>query len=406
MVQRRPITRGNVGALLALILVTVGAGLVATPARAVAQTETVVRIMAVDGDTGALTVLDGGSGAVVGRFTTPGGGFTPVYASESGRYLVVNHYDHGAITVIDSGLRVEPHGDHVDLEIVAPFVRATVVTGGKPAHYWAHDGIIAVYNDGDGSVTIFDERRLPSSADPRTFSAGPPDHASLATLDGMLLVGFYGSGRVDAYRMDGMLAREGIATCPGAHGEGRSGGVVAFGCADGVLLIAVAGGELTARKVPYPAGTGMMDRVNLIAAHPRSAVMVGDLPSGLAFIHRTEGTIEMLPTSSRPLWMSFSGDGTRVVVLTADGVAHVVDPMARRVLTSTPATWPYERATQAEAGAFYPFIATAGTMAYLPDPSSGEVVELAIATGQVTRRMQVGGRPARVAVASASGIVH
>jgi hypothetical protein len=87
---------------------------------------TAVRIMSIDGRTGELNVINPATGEVVGTFTTPAEGFASVYSSTSGRYMLANHYFGQHVTIVDSGLRSVPHGDHVDLVEGAPFVRATI----------------------------------------------------------------------------------------------------------------------------------------------------------------------------------------------------------------------------------------------------------------------------------------
>ena len=51
-------------------------------------------------------------------------------------------------------------------------------------------------------------------------------------------------------------------------------------------------------------------------------------------------------------------------------------------------------------------IGTSSTAAYVADPGTGEVLELDLASGEITSRFEVGGQPARVTVTEASGIVH
>jgi len=414
----RHVTR-QAARVVALISVLFLAG----PTAAAQGFETATRVMAVDAKTGALTILDTDNGEVVGRFTTPNGGFTPVYPSPGGRYLFVNHYEGEAVTVVDSGLRTADHGDHVDLVEGAPFVRATVDIGRSPAHYWAHDGLIAVYSDAEGTITLFDEARLADGAEPLTFAVGPPDHASIAVVDGTLLVGFYGLGRVDAYDLGGRLVQEAVGSCPAAHGEGLVGDTVAFACDDGVLLVARSGAELRSRKIAYPGNAGAAGspvatpeatpattdapaRSNLIAWHGDSPVMVGDFPGALALIEPERGSVELLPLPARPLWMSFGQDGERLAVLTDDGVVHAVDPVAGQILWSTPATDAYADLGQDEGGQRYPMLAAAKDAVYVPNPTAGEIVELSLDSGRITDRFAVGGDPVRVALVQASGVTH
>jgi hypothetical protein len=390
--------------------------LASQPLPAIAQgVETAVRLLAADGDSGALTVLDPDRGQIVGRFTAPTGGYSIIYPSGSGRYLVANHYAGEHVTIIDARLSLEEHGDHADLVTAPPFVLATVATGAVPAHGWAHDGLIAVHNDGDGTITLFDESEIDKTIVPREFAVAEPDHAAIATLGAAMLVGYYDLGRIDAYALDGRLLQEGITDCHGAHGEARFGDRVAFGCAEGVVTITREGNRFISHTIPYPAsglatpGAGEeAPRVGTLAAHHDSDVLVGDFGQGLALLTDVGGelTMEILPLPAEPLAFAFDHEGGRVAVLTDDGQMHGVDPEAARVLWSTPAVTPYTEIELGDGFDFYPSVAASDVAAYVADPATGEVVELRLDGGQITQRLAVGGQPARVALVMASGAGH
>jgi len=419
-----PSLPGRVSLALAVALFL---ALAAVPAGLAQGTETAVRVVAIDGETGELTVVDPETEQVVGRFGTAAGGWTPIASSGGGRYVLVNHNEASAVTLLDGGLRLEDHGDHVDLVVGAPFVRATVEVGRAPAHYWTHDGVIAVYSDGDGTVTLFDESELDERIEPVTFSVGPADHASIALLDDALLVAPYGGGRVDVYDLEGGLIEEGIATCPGAHGEGRAGGTVAFACDDGLLLISAGEDGFRTERLAYPGGavatpeatpatpetaatpaaTPVVERSNLIAWHEETSVLVGDFPDGLLLIDPAAGTVDRIELPATPLWMTFDTEGERVAVLTDDGALHAIDPLRGEVLWSTPTRTPYSiEEDQATGYRSYPFVAAGPDAVYVPDPEAGEIVEVALDSGDVTKRITLDGEPARVALVVATGAVH
>lgn len=384
--------------------------------------ETAVRVMAIDAGNGDVTVLDPESGDVVGRFTTPAGGYAAVYPSGNGRYLLANHYAGNHVTIVDSGLSLQEHGDHADLVTAPPFVLATVATGAVPAHYWAHDGLIAVHNDGDGTVTIFDESEIAEAIDPFTFPVAQPDHTSVAVIDDTVLAGYYDLGRVDAYGVDGRLIQEGVGDCPGAHGEAKFAETIAFACADGLLLVTPVGDGFRAEKVAYPAAASASHteaeatpvaaaeapRVGSIAAHEDNPVLVGDFAEGLALITPSADgvTIDVLALPASPLGFAYDQQGERLAVLTDDGAVHGVDPAKGEILWSTPAVTPYTEIELGDGFDFYPSLAASDEAAYVPDPKSGEVVELSLENGEITNRFAIGGQPARVALVQASGAQH
>ena len=381
---------------------------------------TAVRVMATDAANGDLTVIDPESGEIVGRFTTPTGGYTYVYPSENGRYLLTNHYAGEHVTIVDAGLGLEPHGDHADLVTNPPFVLATVATGSVPAHYAAHDGIIAIHNDGDGTITILDESELARKVDPFTFAVAQPDHTSIAIINDTVLVGYYDLGRVDAYSLDGELIAEGVGDCPGTHGEARFGDSVAFACGDGVLLVTPDGDHFTTEKVAYPGSEtdsdldatpvadGEAPRIGSIAAHHDNDVLVGDFGAALALMtpHDAGLDIAVLPLSGEALAFTYDHLGEHVTVLTDDGQVHGVDPNAGEVLWSTPAVTPYTEIELGDGFDFWPKLAASDTALYVADPKAGEIVEIDLESGEVLHRFAIGGQPARVTLTLASGVQH
>ncbi|MCA9877394.1 MAG: hypothetical protein KC442_06425 [Thermomicrobiales bacterium] len=410
-ISRRPLLAG----ILALSVLLPGAAL---PAAAQDHAHNgAIRVMAADAESGELTVLDPGSGEIVGQFSTPVGGYAALYPSSTGRYLLVNHYAGDQVTIVDAGIALVPHGDHADLVTAPPFVRATLLTGPTPAHYWAHDGHIAIANDGDGTITLLDEGDLADELSPRTFAVAQPDHSSIAILDDAVLVGYYDLGRVDAYSLDGSLIAENLGACPGAHGEAAFADSIVFACADGLLRITHTDGEFQAQPVAYPApdtagatptAEAEPTRSGSLAAHHDSDVLVGDFGKGLALIVAGENGLEfaVLDLPAAPLAFAYDDAGAQVAVLTDDGMVHGVDPAQREILWSTPAVTPYTAVELGDGFDFYPAIAASETAVFVPDPGTGEVVEIALDNGAVTQRLNIGGKPARVTLTEAHGVTH
>lgn len=397
--------------LSALLLAT---GSVAMAANTV---ETAVRLVVTDGGSGELTVIDPADGDVTGQFTTPIGGFAPVYPSSTGRYVLVNHFEGDQVTIIDAGLSLAEHGDHVDLVTAPPFILATLTTGEAPAHFWAHDGLIAIHNDGEGTVTLLAEATLADGVKPVTFAVAQPDHSSVAILGDAVLVGYYDLGRVDAYGLDGALLAENLGACAGTHGEAKIADTIVFACADGLLLVTRAAGEFSSQKVAYPGTTGETGatpvagetpRIGTLAAPHDAGVLVGDFGQGLALItvNGEDVAFTELALPANALSFSYDQAGEQVVVLTDDGSLHGVEPVAGALLWSTPAVTPYSAIAVDEGFALYPSLAVSDSAAYAADPATGEVVEVNLATGEVSNRFEIGGQPARVTLVLAKGVDH
>lgn len=385
-----------------------------------AQAETAIRVLSIDGDTGDATILDGTSGEIVGQFTTGATGFTPVYASEDGRYFFINHYEGEHVTFIDSGLSTEPHGDHVDLVAEFPFVRATLPLGSGAAHAWAHDGRIIIVHDVDGAIAVFDEDQLATDLAPAaTFSIEPEEHAAIATIGDSLLVAYYGLGRIDVWSLDGTLEQKNLATCTGAHGEAQISETIYFGCGEGIVGVSQdPSGAFVTETIPYPGEDGAMleaatpaaaesPRASTLASHEDSPVFVGDYGADLTMVDPETGTMNVLDLPAAPLAFQFASTGDQLVVLTDDGNVHGIDPGAGEIVWSVESVTPYsELQANDEEFHLYPFITVAGSFAYIPDPGTGEIVAIDTDRGEIVDRYEVGGSPARVVAIVSSGVDH
>lgn len=385
----------------------------------VSAAEATIRVLAIDGNDGDVTILDGTNGEIVGQFTTGATGFAPVYASEDGRHFIVNHYEGEHVTLIDSGLHTEPHGDHVDLVVETPFVRATLPLGSGASHAWTHDGRVILVHDVDGSVAVFDADQLATDLTPTTFTIEPEEHAAIATLGDSLLVGYYGFGRIDVWSLlDGTLEQENLAPCTGAHGEAQVGDTIYFGCGEGVTGVTLdASGELVTETIPYPDAPTATDtatpevaespRASTLAAHEESPVFVGNYGDGLAIIDPDTEAMDLVDLPSAPLAFQFSDTGDQVIVLTDDGNVHGIDPVAGDVSWSTASVTPYsELQSGDEEFHLYPSITIAESFAYIPDPGAGDIVVIDTSSRDIIDRYDVGGQPARVVAVVASGIEH
>ncbi|WP_337845126.1 hypothetical protein [Thermus sp.] len=354
------------------------------------------RLVVADGKAPVVYVLDLEEGKEVARFSVPS--LARLYPLPGGQYALAVHRDSGHLSFIWSGLRLVNHGDHQDLRLEAPYVAATLATGPKPTHAFAHGHHLAVFHDGDGTVALFDLRRLGLDWRYRQVATGRPDHGALALLGERLLVGGLESGRVEVYTLEGQKALTLPEACPRLHGEAVLEGVAVFGCQDGVLLVEGVGQGVRARKLPNPPRSPEGARVGTLVALEEAGVFVGNFGQGLAVIRLGEG-LKPLPLPARPLRF-LAEEGKGVLVLTAEGRLHRVDPLKGEVGPGFPV------ATPPAQGAPSPALAVGHGVAYVADPAQGAVVEVDLEGFQVKRRLPVGGAPAALALLEVEGMEH
>lgn len=354
------------------------------------------RLVVADAQAPVVYVLDLEEGKEIARFSVPAP--ARLYALPGGQYALAVHRESGHLSFLWGGLGLVDHGDHKDLRLEAPYVAATLATGPKPTHVFAQGHHLAVFHDGDGTVALFDLRRLGLDWRYRQVATGQPDHGAPAVLGDLLLVGGLGSGRVEVYTLEGRRVLALPEACPRLHGEAVLGRFAAFGCQDGLLLVEAVGQGVRARKLPNPPGSPEGARVGTLVALEGAGVFVGNFGQGLLLLH-PEGRLQAIPLPARPLRFLAEGEGA-VLVLTAEGRLHRVEPLEGKVGPGLPVATPVAQ------GAPSPALAVGRGMAYVADPAQGAVVEVDLETFQIQRRFTVGGAPAALAILEVEAIKH
>lgn len=355
------------------------------------------RLAVADAKEPLVRILDE-EGKELARFTVPSP--ASLYPLPGGQYVLGVHREAGAVGFLFGGFRLEDHGDHMDVKRETPYVAATLRTGPQPTHVFAKGNWLAVFHDGDGTVALFDLRRLGLDWTHRLVATGGADHGAVAFLGEALLVGGLETGRVEVYTLGGTRVHTLPEACPRLHGEAVLGEVTAFGCADGVLLVERRGRGFLGRKVPNPPGSPQGARVGTLTAHPKHPFFVGNFGQGLAFIDPKAGRLEAMALPASPLGFAFDPEGEALWVLTADGRFHRLDPRARRVVASLEVVSPWAQ------GAPRPRLALGHGVAYLTDPARGEVVKVNLEEGKVEARLAVGGSPSAIALFEVEGMEH
>ncbi|MDM7324719.1 MAG: hypothetical protein P3W93_007020 [Thermus sp.] len=356
------------------------------------------RLAVADAREPLVRVLDEG-GKELARFTVPAPD-TRFYPLPGGQYVLMVHREADAVGFLFGGFRLEDHGDHQDLKREIPYVAATLRTGPKPTHVAMDERHLAVFHDGDGSVVLFDLRRLGVDFASRLVATGGADHGALVLFGDVLLVGGLERGQVEAYTLEGRRILTLPQACPRLHGQAVLGQVAAFGCADGVLLVERRGQGLQGRKVANPPRTPQESRVGTLVAHPQHPFFVGNFGQGLAWVYPKEGRLEPLPLPSRPMHFGFDPEGEALLVLTQDGRLHKLDPPSGRVLGSLEAISPWAQ------GNPRPGLAIGHGVVYLSDPLRGEVVKVDPKAWRVEARHGVGGAPSSLALFEVEGVEH
>jgi hypothetical protein len=282
------------------------------------------------------------------------------------------------------------------------FVRGTVNTGRRPIDFWAQRGMATVHNDDDGTLAVFDENRLETVLDYTEIQGAGTGHNNAVVLDDVVLLSLASRGEVTAYRMNG-TAIQTFEGCMGTHGWATRGiSMAAAGCADGVMIFTRTAGGVQARKVGEPAGSPEASRVSTIVAHQSVPYFVGNFGQGLAIIRPDADVLQPVALPSNPVRFWFDATGTRIAVLTMDGVVRLLDAATGAQLGEVTAVTAMRTGEGAPPTAQ---MALAGSMTYVTDPQTGALVEVDLGRMAVARRLTLGGAPRGIAAVSLTGVV-
>jgi ABC-type Zn uptake system ZnuABC Zn-binding protein ZnuA len=362
------------------------------------------RLVVADAEAGRVAIVDPASGQTLDTFAIDG----PAYLSTSadGRYAFAVQYDNNRVAAIDSGIYESDHGDHAHVRAKAPKLLAAELQGANPSHLVVHGGQAAIFFDGDGVAKVYQLRELRAAEpSPIILQTERPHHGVAVPLGNAFLISMpdpaaeedgelpIGMAVVDA---TGARQQE-FADCPDLHGEAALGTAAAFACADGVLLIEPDGAQWSARKLAYPQSSEAEARVWSLAAHEAQPYLFGGFAQrSIMRLDTRDGaaTTFALPGDVYEVALDRLG-GTRLVVLTADGQLHRLDPESGAVLGSVAATSPFDL----EDGELYPSLTVSENVAYVSDPTRGEVAEVLLDGMTIDRRIAVDGAPGQLVLA-------
>lgn len=355
-----------------------------------------IRLLLTDANSHTVYVFDAHKGEKLASFSTPGEAGR-AYASPNGSYGFVVHRDEHRVSLVYAGLETEGHGDHIDLLETVPYIASTYNLGQKPTHFFAHDNDIAFFNDASGTVAVLEQRMLGISSDYRKIQVAQPDHGAPVVYKNHVLVGYLDLGRVDIYDQDDEVIVR-FEACPRLHGEAMSGNSIVFGCSDGVLIIKENASVFTATKLENPLGAPEGARVGTVVAHEDSQVMIGNFGSGIVIIDLQAKTLTPILLPSNPVSMKFVSKDS-LIVLTADGYLHKLEPTTGRVLLSQAAT------DALEPEAVRPSLALNDELIYLTQPSTKTLHEFELETLSQLRSMELEFTPFSLALLQLEGVV-
>ncbi|NLE82174.1 MAG: hypothetical protein GX610_21860 [Rhodococcus sp.] len=305
---------------------------------------------------------------------------------------------------IDGFVRLNPAGDgrHVLVSTGSSFTALDTAeaeltdvsfSAEKPGHVVRHDGKTVLFDDGTGSIRVFDPTTL-SEGMPETeeHSTEEAHHGVAVELsDGTLLTTL---GNEEERQGVVVLDEHGHETarseeCHGVHGEATAAReTVVFGCENGVLV--VTDGLIT--KIPAADPYG---RIGNLAGDEESAIVLGDYKTDPDAELERPGRVSLIDTEKHEISLvdlgtSYSfrslgrGPTGEAIVLGTDGELHVIDPETKTVTRTVPVISPWSEPETWQSPR--PTLFVQGATAYVTDPETKAIYAVNLDAGRVTSK--------------------
>ncbi|UJW85198.1 zinc metallochaperone AztD [Devosia sp. SL43] len=391
-----------------LLSALLAASALASPA--FAEDASAWRLFIADHAAPTVTAIDLESGDAIGSFQLASP--AALYRTQSGKAVYAVQGAGNQVSAISTGITVDDHGDHGDIEITAPVAIDAVVAGKKPVHFVEHDGRIALFFDGEGKTRVVDETDWLDGDEVANaeVDSGAPHHGVAVPWGDYTVVSEPNPEDPTALPIGVVVfdkAGGGVGdlhACPDLHGEASSGDLLAIACAQGMLVVS-GSGEPQIDLLPYsglPEGkvTTLLGGVGLqyfLGNYGPDKVVLIDpsAPEPFRLINLPTRRVDFAVDPIRPKF---------AYVFTEDGKLNQLDVVAGTIVQSLAVTEPYSM--DGEWSLPRPRIAVADDVVAVTDPNAGQVHLIDIATFIKIRNLQVGGAPYNIVAVGGSGTVH
>ena len=340
---------------------------------------------------GGVMVVDVTSGEVVAD--EPMEGFVRVSPAGDGRHALVS--GNLGWQVLDLGSWGDDHGDHAHHYTGDAGLTGVLLEAAEAGHVVVHYGITTLFDDGTGTITVFDPEDLADGAPEVTTATTDEAHHGVAVqlADRNLLMTVGDEESRSGVRLVGPSGTALAETddCPGVHGEAFAEDAAVFGCEDGAVV--VDGRDIAKVSSPDPYG-----RIGNQAGSDVSPILLGDYktdpdaelerPTQVSLIDTRDASLRLVDLGTSYSFRSLArGPEGEALVLGTDGAIHVIDPESgERAGTidvvgrwREPLDWQQPR----------PALHVVGETAYVTDPRRDRVHVVDLDRGTVTASLDL-----------------
>jgi hypothetical protein len=266
-----------------------------------------------------------------------------LHASPEYRYALVFERDANRVSIFDSGLYTEDHGDHLDDYQEAPTDTGLQLNGVKPTHFSVYEEHGVIFNDaGDGvvsSITVLSDELITAQSTLPTLELNNSMHGVAKLIEDKLFVTYRDTSitettlpaEVERYSFDGSnftLDTRYNTQCPLLHGAATNEAYLIFGCGDGILSISLQDSDYSATHYSNPDFFAEGERVGSVYSHHAVGEMIGTVGYNPGKLMRLAPEAEQpiqaltLPDNDLAIAQGFNQDGDKFYALSPDGQLH------------------------------------------------------------------------------------
>jgi hypothetical protein len=319
-----------------------------------------------------------------------------LYVTASGRFAVLTHRENNLVETFDTGFEV--HSDHVDVKGTPKF-GALVGEGKLPTHFKTHGSEIAIFNDGDGSMSLANENDFHTTG--MKMKAMPTNnrahHGAMAKFDN----GYYavtekdGSiagtlpERVKVMDTQGNLIFASTVQTRGIHGNATNGKQAVFGSASGILVVENDGKQ---RLINHPADFGTAWFGTILEG--QGSKFIGyTAAKGVYFIDLQANSVSPIIENTDIMQCKVDYKGNNLLVLLHSGELHIFNLTTGALKTKATVLGATAKTETAK-----PQIEATSKYVYITSPKTGEIIQISALTLTNSTKIKVGGTPHRLVI--------
>lgn len=372
------------------------------------------RIFVADHSTPTITAID--LNAPDQRWTFDVTGPAKLYPSADDALVVAVQSDNEKVDFLNSGLTLDRHGDHVDIEVTEPSLIGAI-EGPRPFHVVNHSGSVAITFDKGGYASILGENAIiEGDLAEQKVPMNVAHHGFVADMGGYFVSSVaaeepMAEGKapprigIGSFEVNGTLMGN-THTCTDLHGEAFSGSFLLAGCKEGIIAHDTNGGPDAFSMLPYPAdfpqnSTGFLLGANamqiFLGDYDGTSVVIVD-PVTEPYFTRVELPFREVDFILDPAKPQFA------YILTEDGSVHRLNMLSAKIEQSARVTQPYSM--DGDWRDPRPRLAIADDRLILTDPLEATLRVVDTANLTEVAAIAVEGTPYNLIAVGGSGLTH